>query len=170
MGGKQVMPDLEGFSHIDLTVSDCEAAATWWQDVMGFVLINRSRGETFEVWSLIHPSGLAVSVMTHDEPLSGTFDERRIGLDHLGFKVADRNELQRWVTHLAAKGVSHSGIIDIGFGPTVVLRDPDNIQLDLFVHPSTDEMSGLLTDADSAEAQRLIAAEQERTRSEAETR
>ena len=44
MGGKQVMPDLEGFSHIDLTVSDCEAAATWWQDVIGS-LINRSRGD-----------------------------------------------------------------------------------------------------------------------------
>jgi glyoxylase I family protein len=42
------------------------------------------------------------------------------------------------VTHLAAKGISHSGIIDIGFGPTVVFRDPDNIQLDLFAHPTAD--------------------------------
>jgi glyoxylase I family protein len=73
------------------------------------------------------------------------------------------------VTHLDAKVVSHSGIIDIGFGPTVVLRDPNNIQLDLFVHPSADEMPGLLTDADSAEARRLLEAEQERIRSEAET-
>ena len=152
----QVMPELQGFSHIDLTVSDCEAAAAWWQNVMGFILVNRSRGDTFEVWTLIHASGLAGLVMTHDEPLSGAFDERRIGLDHLGFKVADHDELQRWVTHLDAKGVSHSGIIDIGFGPTVVLRDPDNIQLDLFVHPSADEMPGLLTDADSAEARRLL--------------
>ena len=43
------MPELQGISHIDLTVSDCEAAAAWWQDVMGFTLVNRSRGETFEV-------------------------------------------------------------------------------------------------------------------------
>jgi glyoxylase I family protein len=83
---------------------------------MGFVLVNRSRGETFEVRSLIHPTGITVSVMTHDVPLSGAFDERRVGLDHLGFKVGDRDELQRWVTHFDAKGVSHSGIIDIGFG------------------------------------------------------
>ena len=26
------MPQLMGFSHIDLTVSDCERAAVWWQD------------------------------------------------------------------------------------------------------------------------------------------
>jgi hypothetical protein len=51
----------------------------------------------------------------------------------------------------------------------VVLRDPNNIQLDLFVHPSADEMPGLLTDADSAEARWLLEAEQEQIRSEAET-
>src|SRR5215211_8834699 len=27
------VPDLLGFSHIDLTVSDCEKSAVWWQDV-----------------------------------------------------------------------------------------------------------------------------------------
>jgi hypothetical protein len=46
---------------------------------------------------------------------TGLFDERRIGLDHLAFRVADRHELQRWATHLEAKGVTHSGIIDTGF-------------------------------------------------------
>lgn len=43
----------------------------------GFTLVNRSRGETFEVWSLIHPTGVAVSVVAHNVPLSGPFDERR---------------------------------------------------------------------------------------------
>jgi glyoxylase I family protein len=137
--GSTRVPELQGISHIDLTVSDGEASAAWWQDVMGFTQINRSRGETFEVRTLFHPTGVVLSVVTHDVPLSGAFDERRVGLDHLGFKVTDRDELERWVTHLAAKGLSHSGIIDIGFGPTVVFRDPDNIQLDLFVHPTVDE-------------------------------
>ena len=154
------MPEHQGFSHIDLTVSDCEAAAAWWQDVMGFTLVNRACGETFEVWSLIHPTGVAVSVVTHDVAVSGPFDERRVGLDRLGFKVANRDELNRWVTHLDAKGVSHSGIIDnIGIGPTVVFRDPDNIQLDLFVHPSADEMmgvTGVFSEAGSADARRLL--------------
>ena len=150
------VPQLQGFSHIDLTVSQCQAAAAWWQDVMGFVLLNRSRRETFEAWTLIHSSGLVVSVVTHDEQLNGEFDERRVGLDHLGFTVADRDELDRWVTHFDAKGVPHSGVIDIGFGPTVVFRDPDNIQLELFVLPSVDELTSALSDADSAEAQQAL--------------
>jgi hypothetical protein len=77
-----------------------------------------------------------VSVVAHNEPLSGPFDERQVGLDRPGFIVANRDELNRWVMQVDAKGVSHSGIIDNGIGLTVVFRDPDNIQLDLFVHPT----------------------------------
>jgi glyoxylase I family protein len=151
-----VMPELMGISHIDLTVSDCERAAAWWQDVVGFMLVNRTRGETFETRTLVHSSGALVTVMTHDGTAEmGTFDERRVGLDHLAFRVANRDELQQWMTHLDAKGVTHSDIIDIGFGPTVVFRGPDNLQLEFFVHPGADELK--LNAADSEEAQRVLA-------------
>jgi glyoxylase I family protein len=156
------MPKLEGFSHVDLTVSNCERAAVWWQDVMGFTVVHRFHGERFEVQALVHPAGVAVSVMTHDGTAeTGAFDERRVGLDHLAFRVADRDELQRWVTHLEAKGVAHSGIIDAEFGPTVVFRDPDNMQFELFVHSSAEELPQLNA-ADSAEARRALAAGQQR--------
>lgn len=58
------------------------------------------------------------------------------------------------MTHLEAKGVTHSGIIDIGYGATVVFRDPDNPQLELYVHRSVDEMQ--LTAGDSEEARRVL--------------
>ena len=84
---------------------------------------------------MVHPSGIGVTVMTHNGTAAGgEFDERRVGLDHLAFRVADQTELERWVTRLDDKGVTHSGIIDIGFGPTVVFRDLDNIQLEFDVH------------------------------------
>jgi glyoxylase I family protein len=140
------MPAFMGFSHIDLTVSDCERAAAWWQDVLGFTLVYQTRFETFEVRSMVHPSGIAVTVLTHDGTAStDVFDERRVGLDHFALRVADRDELERWVAHLDAKGVAHSGIIDADFGPTLVFRDPDNIQLELFVHRFTYE-HGQLTE------------------------
>jgi len=149
------MPEHMGISHIDLTVLDCERAADWWQDVMGFTLVHRTSGETFETRSLVHPSGVAVTVMTHDgTPELGAFDERRVGLDHLAFRVADRDELQRWVSHLDAKGVTHSGIIDIGYGPTLVFRDPDNVQLEFYSHQRVDEIQ--LDAADSEEARRVL--------------
>jgi catechol 2,3-dioxygenase-like lactoylglutathione lyase family enzyme len=162
------MPELKGFSHVDLTVSDRERAAAWWQDVMGFTLVNRLRGNSFDVLSLVHPAGLVVSVMTHDLPVSGAFDERRVGLDHLAFEVADRAELERWATHLDTKGVAHSGLIDIGFGPTLVFRDPDNIQLEFFVSPSLDEVAGRMTEAESPDVRALRESVQQRISGEAE--
>jgi len=97
--------------------------------------------ETFEVWSLRHPSGVVVDVMTHRETPHERFDERRVGLDHLSLRVADREELERWVEHLDGCGVAHSGIIDATWGPTVVFRDPDNIQVELFVNPTPEEVA-----------------------------
>jgi glyoxylase I family protein len=134
------VPELMGFSHIDLTVSNGEKSAEWWQKVLGFLLMTRAEGETFDVWNLRHPSGVVVSVMTHQETQHEEFDERRVGLDHFSLQVADREELERWVEHLDGCGVPHSGIIDAKWGPTVVFRDPDNIQLELFVHPTPQEV------------------------------
>ena len=149
------MPELMGFSHVDLTVSDCDRAADWWHDVLGFIVVHKARNETFEVRAMVHPSGIGVTVMTHDgTAAAGEFDERRVGLDHLAFRVADKTALERWVAHLGAKGVTHSGIIDIGFGPTVVFRDPDNIQLEFFVHGHADEVQ--LSEADSGEARQTL--------------
>lgn len=150
------MPQLLGISHIDLTVSDCDRSATWWKDVMGFTLVNQVGQETFECRSLIHPSGVAVTVMTHGGTAeAGPFDERRVGLDHLAFRVTDLDELGRWVAHLDSHGVAHTGIIDTGYGPTIVFRDPDNVQLEFYVHPDPVGLTQL-TDAGSAEAQKLL--------------
>ena len=145
------MPELMGISHIDLTVSDCRRAADWWQDVMGFTLVNHGQAGTYETMTLLHPSAIAVTVLTHDATAgSGPFDERRVGLDHLAFRVAGRNELEEWATHLDTKGVPHSGLIDTGFGPTVVCRDPDNIQLEFYVHPGADQVIPNAVDSDEA--------------------
>jgi glyoxylase I family protein len=153
------MPALAGYSHIDLTVTDCRRSAEWWTGVLGFIVVHQVREDTFECVAMVHPSGMGVTVMTHDATNpSDTFDEQRVGLDHVAFRVADRDELQRWVGHFDQKGVSHSGIIDIGHGPTLVFRDPDNLQLEFFVHVSSDEKTAELTEADSPEARRLLAA------------
>jgi len=149
------MPRIMGFSHVELTVSDCDQAAVWWREVLGFTLVHKVSAETFEIRSLVHPSGINVNVLTHTATAEGgAFDERRVGLDHLAFQVSDRDELQKWATHLDAMGVPNSGIIDIGYGPTVVFRDPDNMQLEFYVHPDPNSLE--LTEAESPEAQRIL--------------
>ena len=55
------MPRLKGISHIELTVPDCEQAAVWWQDVMGFTQVNHVRGASLEVRSLFRAPGVVVN-------------------------------------------------------------------------------------------------------------
>jgi hypothetical protein len=106
--------------------------------------------------------------MEYDVSNDDKFNERRIGLDHLSFEVDDRDELASWVTHLDAKGVDHSGINDTDFGPVVAFRDPDNIQLEFFVHPRVDQVTELLSDENSEDARRMLNEAELRGRSQAE--
>jgi hypothetical protein len=70
-----------------------------------------------------------------------TRDARAItfGLDHLSFAVADPAALDAWAMRLAALAVVHSSIAQANSIPgaaVLVLRDPDNIQLELLFDPS----------------------------------
>jgi glyoxylase I family protein len=72
----------------------------------------------------------------HRDGPQDAFDETRVGLDHVAFTVADRAELDAWV---ARPAVVHSPVAPANSIPgatVLVLRDPDNIQLELFVDPS----------------------------------
>jgi glyoxylase I family protein len=139
------MPRLTGPSHIDLTVTDVERSAQWWETVMGFTRINSFEQEAFRGCGLWHRSGFTVTVLSHDATTDESFDEKRVGLDHFAFAVADVAELDAWVAHLDGLEVVHSGVIDAHFGPTLVLRDPDNIQLELFVfNPDGEDLTTLV--------------------------
>ena len=124
-------PRIEGFGHVDLTVTDGERSARWWADVLGFQLVVEVEQPTFRVWGMLHPSGFYVGLVAHADAGSDRFDERAAGLDHLALNVADRAALEQWSRHLDAHGVAHSEIKDENGGPLITLRDPDNIQLEL---------------------------------------
>jgi catechol 2,3-dioxygenase-like lactoylglutathione lyase family enzyme len=129
------MPQLTGISHLDLTVSDVERSAQWYSDVFG---LKKRGGATLDNRStivLVHPdTGLVVGLVQHHEPVGTAFDERHAGLDHVGFSVADRAELDAWEARFAELGVEHSPVTDSpsGSGTALVFRDPDNIQLEMW--------------------------------------
>jgi hypothetical protein len=96
------MPEIMGFSHVDLTVSNCDRAVQWWQDVLGFMLVHQVHEATYHSRAMIHPSGIAVTVMTRDATAeSGTFDERRIGND------------RRWSSAIPTTCSSNSTLIQL---------------------------------------------------------
>jgi len=134
-------PTITGIHHFSPTVRDVEASAEWYQKVFGLERVpvtfpHYEREETGYAVLLVDPnSGLAIGLHENKGNQGEQFDECRTGLDHIGFNVSNRAEMEQWVEHLSAVGVEHSGIRDIKEPmpfSTLVFRDPDNIQLELF--------------------------------------
>jgi glyoxylase I family protein len=125
-------PEINGLGHIDLTVTDADRSARWWEDVLGFRLVDVRDDRDMRRRAVMHPSGVAVIMVTHSNPSSDRFDERAIGLDHFALNVPDRAALEAWAKHLDDLRVPHSGVQEENGGPLIVFRDPDNIQLELY--------------------------------------
>ncbi|MFC4786090.1 VOC family protein [Nocardioides sp. MAHUQ-72] len=135
------MPKLDGISHVSLTVADMDRAAWFWTEVMGCEQVMR---ESDFCLCLHRGAGLAVSFKDHDGSVSGTFDETRVGLDHLALAVTDRSELERWADHLRAHDVPFSDIAETDLGHHLNLRAPDGVAVELFaIRPEAAAALGL---------------------------
>lgn len=129
------MPKFTSVAHLDLSVSDVESSARWYSEVLGLQRLRRADLDNRIMIVLRHEdSGLIIGLNQHKQPAADRFDERRPGLDHVGFAVATRDELDAWQTRLTELGVHHSPVQDApsGTGTALVFRDPDNIQLELW--------------------------------------
>jgi catechol 2,3-dioxygenase-like lactoylglutathione lyase family enzyme len=127
------VPAMDGFGHIDLTVTDVDRSVRWWEDVMGFRLVHTRTRPDFKLCTVIHSSGFFIGLMEHTNGTGARFNERAAGLDHFALRVPDRVSLEAWAKRLDDLGVENSGVQDESAGPLVVFRDPDNIQLELWV-------------------------------------
>lgn len=129
------MPKFANVSHLDLSVSDVERSANWYSEVLGLRRLTRADLDNRIMIVLRHEdSGLIIGLNQHRDPTADTFDEHRPGLDHVGFTVVDRSDLDVWQTRLSELGVEHSPVRDApsGTGTALVFRDPDNIQLEFW--------------------------------------
>ncbi len=119
--------------HLRLTVADVARSRAFYEEVLGFAFVTDLPAGVF----LSNGSlglGIGPSPDPARAPAGDRFDEARVGLDHLSFAVADRDELERARRLLDERGVPHGEVTDLGaaFGLYVLaFRDPDNIQLEL---------------------------------------
>jgi glyoxylase I family protein len=134
---------IEDIHHLGLTVRDTEASAAWYVRVLGFERVGgyeAPAGERTKVF-LRHPGLQArLGLVQHRAGAPDSFDETRVGLDHLAFRVADRAALDTWARRLAEVGVTATPVTDslsIDGAAVLVFRDPDNIQLELFADPAS---------------------------------
>ena len=126
------MAPLANFHHVALTVGDLDASVTWYSEVLGFQTLFREEAENRRAAVMTFSSGsIGVGLVEH-RPRGGGFDPTTLGLDHLAFNVASRDELDEWGSRLSGAGIAHSGVIDVPPGAILNFKDPDGIALSLF--------------------------------------
>jgi glyoxylase I family protein len=130
------MPQFPTITHVALTVTDLARSVPWYERLFGSKpVLDEDTGPFRHVVWLV---GGQTLVGLHQFP-EGTdvqpFDERQVGLDHLSFACADRDELTKWAARLDELGIPHGGVVDASYGSGVSFRDPDNIALELFAPP-----------------------------------
>lgn len=122
-----------GISHLDLSVSDVDASAAWYERVLGLRRLRRVEFATRTMIVLLNEAAsLVIGLNQHQGTPDEPFDERRAGLDHVGFAVENRQELDAWEAHFTALDVEHSPVADTEAGSALVFRDPDQIQLEMW--------------------------------------
>jgi glyoxylase I family protein len=128
---------------IEVTITDLEASVRWYESVF----------DVHPILDIPHSGGvgrilaggdgqLMFALHRHDANGGGLFSETTIGLDHAGFTVPSRRDLELWQDHFEANGVvradaadkplTQSPIADESYASVLVFRDPDNLQLELF--------------------------------------
>src|ERR1700730_8231533 len=101
-------------NHVAVTVRDIDVSRPWYQALIGTDPVldeHTDAGFHHVVWAF------------------------QGGLDHVGFGVASRAELQMWASRLNENGIAHGGIVAAPYGFGLSFRDPDGIALELFAPP-----------------------------------
>ena len=134
-------PGVTGLHHLSLTVTDLDASLDWYRKVFradhdDTQFPHYGQEDTgYGVLLTVPGSGLAIGLHKNVSNQGESFSETRTGLDHVSFNVAARTDLEAWTDWLDELGVPHTGIRDLTepfVYSTVVFRDADGIQLELF--------------------------------------
>lgn len=120
---------ITGLSHVQLNVSDVAASATWYSAVLGL----RPFADDPDVGyvALQHRRAKFVVVLTKAPATGAGTAGAADGLDHLALAVPDGASLEAWAVHLTEVGIDHVGIVLEGGHPSLQLRDPDGIAIEL---------------------------------------
>jgi len=125
-------------THVALTVRDLSVSVPWYEALFeGQPVIDEDTEPEMHHTVYLLGNGTLIGLHQHKQPAPpGRFSEFQVGLDHLAFGCANRQELEKWARRLDELGVEHGGIKDAAYGSGVSFRDPDGIALEFFAPPS----------------------------------
>ncbi|MCW2556894.1 MAG: glyoxalase [Mycobacterium sp.] len=125
-------------AHIRLTVTDIARSRGFYESVFGWPVALEVPDDADDATR--EQLGFLFGGVLYD--IGGTliglrpgaddsFDEDRVGLDHLCLRVASKDELDSAAAHLDDLDIAHEPIKDIGHAYILEFRDPDFIALEL---------------------------------------
>ena len=131
------MTQVLGYHHLSLSVTDLAKSTEWYRQVLGLDVTAEIEGEGFRRTRLRAPdSGVTLTLTRHDQPSGESFDERRPGMDHVAVQVGGTEDIQELKSRFEQLGVDHSEVKASSGGTAMItLRDPDNIQVEVFGGP-----------------------------------
>ena len=132
------MTNFPPLGHVALTVRDLSVSVPWYEALFDAdpVIDEDTEPDLHHTVFMVGNSTL-IGLHQHGTPApEGPFSEYRVGLDHVAFGVADRDELEKWALRLDELCIDHGGIKDAPYGSGVSFRDPDGIALEFFAPPA----------------------------------
>ncbi len=128
--------------HLRLTVTDLERSRQFYTSMLGFEVVvespppdDPSTAEVFKILfgGVVMIRGNLLMGLRPMAPRSDRFDPDRVGLDHLSFGVASRDDLEEAVRLFDSQGVRRGEITALPSFAIDVLafEDPDGVQLEL---------------------------------------
>ena len=123
-------------AHVALTVRDLAVSVPWYRELFeAEPVLDEDTGPFRHVVWMVSGTMLGLHQFP-DTDAATPFSERRVGLDHVAFGVANRTELERWKKRLEQLGVNHGEIHDAAYGSALAFRDPDGLPLEFFAAPA----------------------------------
>ena len=124
-------------THVALTVRDLKASVPWYEALFeAQPVLDEDTDPDFHHTVYVLGNGTLIGLHQHKTKApKEAFSEYRVGLDHVAFGCANRDELQKWASRLDELGIANGGIKDAAYGSGVSFRDPDGIPLEFFCPP-----------------------------------
>ena len=124
-------------THVAVTVTDLSISVPWYSRLFGAdAVLDEDTGPFRHVVFALEGGTLFGLHTFPDGVLPDGFDPRHLGLDHVAFACADRDDLERWQDRLEEMDIKHGGIVDAHYGSGLSFKDPDGIALEFFAPPA----------------------------------